>query len=40
MKVVVFYNCEFGRTLIGNRINISGFCMSCGTKITFLEISI
>ena len=30
MKVVVFYNGEFGRTLIGNLINFSGFCISCG----------
>jgi len=30
MKVVVFYNGEFGKTLIGNLINFSGFCISCG----------
>lgn len=30
MKVVVFYSGEFGRTVIGNLLNFSGFCISCG----------
>lgn len=30
MKVVVFYNGEFGQTVIGNLINYTGFCISCG----------
>ena len=29
MTVVVFYNGEFGKTLIGNLLNFSGFCISC-----------
>jgi len=37
MKVVVFYNGEFGRTLIGNLINFSGFCISCGDACTLCK---
>jgi len=34
MKLAVFYNGEFGRTVIGNLINYSGFCISCGDACT------
>jgi hypothetical protein len=37
MKVVVLYNGEFGKTLIGNLINFSGFCMSCGDACTLCK---
>jgi len=37
MKVVVFYSGEFGRTLIGNLINFSGFCISCGDACTLCK---
>lgn len=37
MKVAVFYNGEFGRTLIGNLINFSGFCISCGDGCTLCK---
>jgi len=37
MKVVVLYNGEFGRTLIGNLINFSGFCISCGDGCTLCK---
>jgi len=37
MKVAVFYNGEFGRTLIGNLINFSGFCISCGDACTLCK---
>jgi hypothetical protein len=30
LKLVVFYNGEFGRRVVGNLINYSGFCISCG----------
>lgn len=30
MKIVVFYNGEFGQRVIGNLVNYSGFCISCG----------
>jgi len=34
---VVLYNGEFGRTLIGNLINFSGFCISCGDGCTLCK---
>jgi hypothetical protein len=37
MKVVVFYSGEFGRTLIGNLVNASGFCISCGDACTLCK---
>ena len=37
MKVVVFYNGEFGKTLIGNLVNFSGFCISCAEACTFCK---
>jgi hypothetical protein len=37
MKVVVLYNGEFGRNLIGNLINFSGFCISCGDACTLCK---
>jgi len=37
MKVVVFYSGEFGRTLIGNLINFSSFCVSCGDACTLCK---
>ena len=37
MKVAVLYNGEFGRTLIGNLINFSGFCISCGDACTLCK---
>ncbi len=37
MKVMVFYNGEFGRKLIGNLINFSGFCISCGDACTLCK---
>ncbi len=37
MKVAVLYNGEFGRTLIGNLINFSGFCISCGDGCTLCK---
>jgi thymidylate synthase len=30
LKVIVFYSGEFGQRLVGNLINYSGFCISCG----------
>jgi thymidylate synthase len=30
MRVLIFYNGEFGQRLAGNLINYSGFCISCG----------
>lgn len=37
MKVVVFYSGEFGRTLISNLINASGFCISCADACTLCK---
>ncbi|NLX39110.1 MAG: thymidylate synthase, partial [Methanothrix sp.] len=37
MKVSVLYNGEFGRNLIGNLINFSGFCISCGDGCTLCK---
>jgi hypothetical protein len=37
MKVVVFYSGEFGRNLMGNLINFSGFCISCGDACTLCK---
>ncbi|MDF0590379.1 DUF166 domain-containing protein [Candidatus Methanocrinis natronophilus] len=37
MKVVVFYSGEFGRTLIENLVNASGFCVSCGDACTLCK---
>jgi len=37
MKVVVFYSGEFGRNLVGNLINFSGFCISCGDACTLCK---
>jgi hypothetical protein len=37
MKVVVFFSGEFGKTLIGNLINFSGFCISCGDACTLCK---
>lgn len=34
MKIVVYYNGEFGQRVIGNLINYSGFCISCGEACT------
>jgi len=30
LKIIVFYNGEFGQRLVGNLVNCSGFCISCG----------
>jgi hypothetical protein len=30
LKLAVFYNGEFGKRVVGNLINYSGFCISCG----------
>ncbi|HOT07315.1 MAG: Thymidylate synthase [Methanosaeta sp. PtaB.Bin039] len=30
LKIVVFYNGDFGQRLVGNLLNYSGFCISCG----------
>jgi hypothetical protein len=30
LKLAVFYNGEFGKKVVGNLINYSGFCISCG----------
>ncbi|MBN1322425.1 MAG: DUF166 domain-containing protein [Methanotrichaceae archaeon] len=37
MKVAVLYNGEFGISLIGNLINFSGFCISCGDACTLCK---
>ena len=34
MKLIVFYNGEFGERVVGNLINYSGFCISCGDACT------
>lgn len=34
MKLIVFYNGEFGQRVIGNLINYPGFCISCGEACT------
>ncbi len=34
MKLVVFYSGEFGARVVGNLINYSGFCISCGEACT------
>ncbi len=34
LKLVVFYNGEFGNRVVGNLINYSGFCISCGEACT------
>ncbi|NMB86261.1 MAG: Thymidylate synthase [Methanosaeta sp. PtaB.Bin018] len=34
MKLVVFYSGEFGQRVVGNLINYSGFCISCGEACT------
>ncbi len=34
LKLVVFYNGEFGKRVVGNLINYSGFCISCGEACT------
>jgi len=34
VKAVIFYNGEFGQRLIGNLINYTGFCISCGDACT------
>ena len=34
LKLVVFYNGEFGQRVVGNLINYSGFCISCGEACT------
>ena len=34
MKLIVFYNGEFGARVVGNLINYSGFCISCGEACT------
>jgi len=37
MKIVVFYSGEFGRTVIGNLLNFSGFCISCADACTLCK---
>ena len=34
MKLIVFYNGEFGQRVVGNLVNYSGFCISCGEACT------
>ena len=34
LKLVAFYNGEFGQRVVGNLINYSGFCISCGEACT------
>lgn len=34
LKLIVFYNGEFGERVVGNLINYSGFCISCGDACT------
>jgi len=34
LKVVVYYSGEFGERVIGNLLNYSGFCISCGEACT------
>jgi thymidylate synthase len=34
MKLVIFYNGEFGQRVVGNLINYSGFCISCAEACT------
>jgi len=34
LKLIVFYNGEFGARVVGNLINYSGFCISCGEACT------
>jgi len=34
LKLIVFYNGEFGQRVVGNLINFSGFCISCGEACT------
>ena len=34
MKLVIFYNGEFGQRVAGNLINSSGFCISCAEACT------
>ena len=34
LKLAVFYNGEFGKRVVGNLINYSGFCISCGEACT------
>ena len=34
MKLIVFYSGEFGGRVVGNLINYSGFCISCGEACT------
>ncbi len=34
MKLIVFYSGEFGQRVVGNLVNYSGFCISCGEACT------
>jgi hypothetical protein len=34
LKIVVYFNGEFGARVVGNLINYSGFCISCGEACT------
>jgi hypothetical protein len=34
LKLIIFYNGEFGQRVVGNLINYSGFCISCGEACT------
>ncbi len=34
MKLIVFYSGDFGMRVVGNLINYSGFCISCGDACT------
>ncbi len=34
MKLIIFYNGEFGQRVVGNLINYSGFCISCAEACT------
>lgn len=34
MKLIVFYNGEFGARVVGNLVNYSGFCISCADACT------
>jgi hypothetical protein len=34
MKLIIFYNGDFGQRVVGNLINYSGFCISCAEACT------
>ena len=37
MKIVIFYNGDFGKAVIGNLLNFSGFCISCADACTLCK---